>query len=78
MLTIEQIRGARGMLGWSARELAENSGLGLATIQRMESRGPGASSATNVEAVKAALEKAGIEFIPQNGGGVGVRFRNAQ
>lgn len=78
MLTIGQLRGARGMLGWSARELADKSGVGMATIQRMEKRGPSISTVANVEAVKAALEKAGIEFIPQNGGGAGVRFRNAQ
>ncbi|GJE29547.1 hypothetical protein LKMONMHP_4429 [Methylobacterium organophilum] len=30
----------------------------------------------NVRAVIAALENAGLEFIPENGGGAGIRFRN--
>jgi hypothetical protein len=34
--------------------------------------------ANNVRAVVEALESAGIEFIPENGGGVGVRFRERQ
>ena len=28
-----------------------------------------------VEAIRTALEAAGIEFIPENGGGVGVRLK---
>ncbi len=75
MITSEQIRGARGMTGWSSRELAEKAGLGLATIQRMENRGTGSSTAANVDAVQRALEAAGIEFISENGGGAGVRFK---
>ncbi|WP_282608960.1 helix-turn-helix transcriptional regulator [Pelagibius sp. Alg239-R121] len=75
MISSEQIRGARGMVGWSSRELAEKAGLGLATIQRMENRGTGASTAANVEAVTRALAAAGIEFIAENGGGAGVRFK---
>ena len=75
MLTLEQIKGARAMLGWSAKELSERAGIGVATIQRMEIRGPGTSTANNLQAVKESLEKAGIEFIPENGGGPGVRLR---
>ena len=30
----------------------------------------------NTEAIIRALENAGIEFIPENGGGVGVRLRD--
>jgi hypothetical protein len=44
------------------------------TIKRMESLGTGRSSAANVDAVTKALEAAGVQFIPENGGGAGVRL----
>lgn len=31
--------------------------------------------AATVEAIQAALESAGVEFIPENGGGAGVRLK---
>ena len=75
MITLEQIKGARAMLGLSAGDLAKLSGLGTATIQRMESRGTGSSSAANVETVQKALENAGVVFISSNGDGPGVRLK---
>ncbi len=66
MITAEQIRGARAMLRWSAKALADHSGLSLATIQRMEAtRGVPTSSAKNVEIVQRTFEDAGIEFIEE-------------
>ncbi len=80
MITSEQIKGARGMLGWSAQELANKSGLGLATIQRMENRGTGKSTAENLQAVQSALNEAGIMFLEAGEhsaeGGKGIRFVN--
>ena len=79
MITAEQIRGARAMLRWSAKHLADNSGLGIATIQRMEAaRGVPTSSARNVETVQRTLEDAGINFIGEErgGSGPGVRLRS--
>ena len=76
VLTAGQIRGARGFVGWSARELAEAAKLGLSTVQRAEAGG--GITAANMSAVRAALEAAGIEFIPENGGGAGVRMRKSQ
>jgi len=76
MITGPQIRAARGLLRWSARELAEKSGVSLPTIQRMESaEGVPSASAKSVDAIQRAMERAGVEFIPENGGGDGVRFR---
>ncbi len=75
MLTAGQLRAARGLLNWSQTELAEAADLSLPTIKRMEGPlGPGKSSAENVDAVRRALEAAGVEFIPGNGGGPGVRL----
>ena len=76
MITGAQIRAARGLLRWSARELAEHSGVSLPTIQRMESaEGVPSASAKSVDSVQRAMERAGVEFIAENGGGDGVRFR---
>lgn len=76
MLAAAQIRAARGLLSWSQSQLAETSGVSLPTIKRMESViGPGRSAVDNVQAVKKALESAGVEFIEENGGGPGVRLR---
>ena len=76
MLTGAQIRAARALLRWSAGILAKESGLSLPTLQRMEATdGVPASYSKNLEAVENALTKAGINFISENGGGVGVRFR---
>ena len=75
MITAKQIKAARIFLEWDQRELAEQAGLSLPTIQRMETLGLERSSAGNAERVQKALEGAGITFIPQNGGGAGVRLR---
>lgn len=68
----EQVRAARGLVNWSARALAEAAKLGLSTVQRFE--GGGAITAANLEAIRRALEAAGIQFIAENGGGAGVRL----
>ncbi|WP_284945335.1 helix-turn-helix domain-containing protein [Acidisoma cladoniae] len=73
-LSAAQTRGARGFLGWSARQLAEAANLGLSTVQRLESGG--AITSANMDAIRRALEAAGVEFIAENGGGAGVRMRN--
>jgi transcriptional regulator with XRE-family HTH domain len=76
LLTAGQIRGARGFLGWSARELAEKSAVGLSTVQRAETtEGPPSITRANMQAIRTALEAAGVEFIEENGGGPGVRLR---
>ena len=74
MITAAQMRAARALIGWKQQELADGSGLSFATIQRMETQGTGKSSADNVGAVQRALEVAGVQFIPENGGGAGVRL----
>jgi ribosome-binding protein aMBF1 (putative translation factor) len=78
-LTSSQIRAARGLVRWSAEDLAREAALGLATVRRAE----GAESETSMTvandlAVRRALEAAGVEFIDENGGGPGVRLRKRQ
>ena len=80
MITAEQIKGARAMLRWSAKILADRAGLSLATIQRMEAaRGVPTSSAKNVEIIQHTFEDAGIVFIEEERGraGPGLRLRDS-
>src|SRR5271165_6106393 len=75
-VTSEQIRAARALLRWEQRDLAEASKVSLPSIKRLEAnRGPLAAQARTIEAMRAALEAGGVEFIAENGGGSGVRLR---
>ena len=75
-LTSHQIRAARALLRWRARDLAKASAVGVATIRRAELADRETSMTTpNDTAVRRALESAGVEFIDENGGGPGVRLR---
>ena len=77
-MTGEQIRAARGLLKWSARQLATSSGIGWATIQRLESKdGPLAGYADTHGAIRSALEAQGIQFLDngQVAEGPGVALR---
>lgn len=67
-------RAARVLADMTQGELAEAAGLSINSIQLFEAgkRSPYASS---LAAIRKALELAGCQFIPENGGGEGVRFR---
>ncbi|RYD63882.1 MAG: XRE family transcriptional regulator [Verrucomicrobiaceae bacterium] len=69
-----QCKMARTALGWGVLDLAEAAKVSTQTIVRLE-RGEDLRSATHDRIAK-AFDEAGIEFIPENGGGVGVRFKN--
>lgn len=79
MLTAAQIRAGRALVDWTGSKLATSAGLALQTIRRMESAiGPGRSSVDNVEAVRRALEEAGVVFLDADeahGVGPGVRLK---
>lgn len=68
-----QSRMARAALSWGVRDLAAAAKVSPDTIARME-RGETLYPRT-LEAIRAAFEAAGVEFIPENGGGVGVRLK---
>jgi hypothetical protein len=71
-----QLRAARALLRWSALDLAKASKVGVATIRRVEViEGDIPVTSANELAIRRALEAAGVEFIDENGGGAGVRFR---
>jgi transcriptional regulator with XRE-family HTH domain len=73
-MTPSQCRAARGLLEITQSELAAAADLGLSTIVDFEKRRR-VVSVEAVDAIRAALERSGIEFIDQNGGGPGVRLR---
>ena len=69
-LTGEHIRTARQLLGWSQIALAVRAGVGINQLKNFES-GKRAPGVNNLAAIRAALERAGVEFIAENGGGAG-------
>lgn len=82
MITSQQMRAARALIGIDQRELAELAGLSLPTIQRMEaSNGQVRGVVDTLVKVIAALEGAGIELLGEYsssvGAGRGVRLREA-
>jgi len=90
-ITKAQLRAARALLNWSAEKLAEEAGVGVATVRRAESepkpdsdkgedRKPAKSKERSMiqsteSAIRRALEDAGVIFVAENGEGPGVRIR---
>jgi predicted transcriptional regulator len=79
MANIKQIKAARVLLGWSQETLVDMSGVSISTIKRLEAEGGdlGGRPATG-EKIVAALTKAGVEFLDEDGDGPGVRLRKAK
>ena len=75
MIEAAQARSGRALIGWSQAKLAEAAGLPVRTIEQFESGKGDAASLDAVAKMQAALEAAGVAFIPANGGGVGVRLQ---
>jgi transcriptional regulator with XRE-family HTH domain len=71
-----QSRMARAALGWGVRDLASAAKVSPDTIARLE-RGETLYART-VDAIRSALEQAGVILIEQNGAGPGVRLRDRQ
>jgi transcriptional regulator with XRE-family HTH domain len=74
MLTPDQSRAARALVEWSQEELASRANLGPSTIRDFEKRRR-VPTINNLAAIKRALETGGVVFIPENGGGPGVRLK---
>lgn len=71
----EHLRGARALLRWSQAELALQSGISIPTIKRLEAMdGELTGHTSTIRVLKSTLEGAGVIFIPENGGGAGVRL----
>lgn len=75
-ISSEQVRAARAMLRWEQKDLASASGVSLPSIKRLEGQsGALAAQPRTVEAIRRALEAAGIIFVAEDGEGPGVRLR---
>lgn len=75
-ISIRQVKAARALLAWSQEDLAEASGVSIPTVARLEAAdGPVGGRVATVEAIKTALEKAGVTFLEDDGQGTGVRAR---
>ena len=78
-VSIRQLKAARSPISWSQEELASAANVSLPTIKRLEAvDGPLGGRQTTADKIRAALQKAGVEFIDANGGGPGVRLRKRQ
>ena len=63
MVSSSQIKAARAMLGWSAIDLADYSGVGSASIKRYEiQKGIPSANTSVLLKIKTTLENQGIEF----------------
>jgi hypothetical protein len=78
-LTGTLLKAARALSGLSAETLAEEAKVGLRTIRRAEIAGEETVDLTDAvtESIIAALEKH-VQFIPENGGGLGVRMKHPE
>jgi hypothetical protein len=76
MMTPAQCRGARGLLDWTQGRLATEAAVSLSTVKDFEG-GHRTPIGNNLAAMRRALEAGGIEFIPENGGGPGVRLKKS-
>lgn len=59
----KQIRAARALLAWSQQDLAKKAGVAASTVADFE-RGHRTPIPNNAEAMRSALEGAGVQFLP--------------
>ena len=76
MLEPAQVRAARALLGWRQEDLSKASGVGTATIQRVEkSDSPVTGYVSTLVRIQAAFEDAGVLFIDDDDiAGIGLRL----
>jgi transcriptional regulator with XRE-family HTH domain len=73
-LSAGQCRAARALLDWTREDLAAQSKVSRAAIADFETDKRQVRERTTDDLIR-AFEAAGLEFIPENGGGAGIRFR---
>jgi len=76
LITSEQIRAGRALIKWSADDLAEAAGVGVATVRRFESvAGVPSGQMRVIELIKNSLQDAGVEFVGTPDDRPGVRLK---
>jgi len=77
LIASEQVRAARALLRITAQDLSSASGVGLATIKRLEAGdGLPAAHAQTLDKLTKALEAAGVEFLGTPEDRPGVRLKS--
>ena len=77
-MTPRQSRAARSWLGWSQTDLADKANISLSTVRDFETE-KRVPIPNNVDAMRRALEKAGIEFLfDDKGNPTGIKQRGAR
>jgi transcriptional regulator with XRE-family HTH domain len=77
MMTPEQSRAARGWLEWSQEDLAKRANVSLSTVRDFE-KGRRVPIANNLNALRKALEDAGMELrFADDGGAAGISIKPA-
>jgi transcriptional regulator with XRE-family HTH domain len=74
MINKEQLRAARAWLGLSQDKVAKMSRVASKTIKNFE-RGASLPYERTLRDIQKALEKLGIEFVFDEGEGIGIRIR---
>jgi len=76
MISVNQCRAGRALLDWTAQKLADEAGVGVATVRRYEAGST--IAAGSLIALEQALSRSGVTFIPageaSQSGGEGVRL----
>ena len=77
LISGNQVRAARALIGWSQLDLANAANIGEMTVKRFESaQNENGGTIKTLQAIQEALEDAGIIFIQRNQhGGLGVRLK---
>ncbi len=77
----ETCRAARALIGWSQEDLAREARIAVSTLRNYETKTISPRTGETIRLtrgnllnVQRALEAAGVVFIPENGGGPGVRL----
>ena len=71
MLTPEQSRAARGWLDWTQDDLAKRANVSLSTVRDFE-KGRRVPIANNLEALRRAIDAAGVRLVFRQGRPVGI------
>lgn len=78
LISVEQCRSARALLGWSQADLASKAKVAKQTLADFE-RGARQPYERTLRDIQDALEAAGVVFLGDGevvGGGLGVRFKS--
>jgi hypothetical protein len=74
IITAAQCRAARALIEWSVDDLSQSSKVVTKTIEDFELRYRWPSD-SDKRLIRVALEEGGVVFIPEDGGGAGVRLK---